>query len=148
MHWGSNFLVLFQISEFKMVLEGEHNSFSDCKSVKRDRTAELPISWSNLLRGVVLQKKPSKLVTYYVYFHLRQANCYQGLSWPTEGLNSQINSSVLNKCQETQRSETCWNGRQFDIVMITHKHPVTVKVLTPSPLSSPFSVITAFQCSQ
>jgi hypothetical protein len=115
-----------QIVHFKLILEGQYVT-RQSGTEKGESTTDSSLSWSKLLKAVVLKYTPSGLVSYYVQFHLRQASCLDGLRWPSAEQGSK--RDIPSTCDAKKFSEEVWKGKEFNIALITHKYPARRKVL-------------------
>lgn len=115
-----------QIVQFKLILEGQYATRQFGTEIG-ESTTDSSLSWSKLLKAVVLKYTPSGLVSYYVQFHLRQASCLDGLRWPSAEQDSK--RDIPSTCDAKGSSEEVWKGKEFNIALITHKYPARRKVL-------------------
>ncbi len=66
--------------------------------------------------------------------------CYllENVVWPSRETCTS-NPSWLRKFNQIEGHDNSWKGRQFEILMVTHKHPVRFKVHQTSSISLPLS---------
>jgi hypothetical protein len=61
-----------------------------------------------------------------VHFQIQHASCLKNLVWPSRETCTS-NASWLRKFNQIEGHDNSWKGRQFEILMVTHKHPVRLK---------------------
>lgn len=128
----------FQITSFSLVVEGKWRTSTQSAEANCGRLPNSPVAWSTLLKGLVFKKEPSNLLSYYVHFQIQHASCFKNLVWPSRETCTS-NPSWLRKFNQIEGHDNSWKGRQFEILMVTHKHPVRLKVHQTSSISLPLS---------
>ncbi|CAK9270319.1 unnamed protein product [Sphagnum jensenii] len=115
-----------QIASFNLVVEGKWRTSTHSAKANGGRLPNSPVAWSTLLKGLVFKMEPSNLLSYYVHFQIQHASCLKNLVWPSRETCTS-NPSWLRKFNQIESHNNSWKGRQFEILMVTHKHPVWLK---------------------
>ncbi len=128
----------FQVTSFSLVVEGKWRTSRQSAEANCGRLPNSPVAWSTLLKGLVLKMEASNLLSYYVHFQIQHASCLKNVVWPSRETCTR-NPSWLRKFDQIEGHNNSWKGRQFEILMVTHKHPVRLKVHQTSSISLPLS---------
>jgi len=121
---------MFQIAEYKLVLEGEYSNSAGYADGKSNMVPS-PLSWSSLLKGSVIGNRVPQSLSYYVKFYLRYAKRLEDLTWPSElrSHRSEVAVDLLSRSDVKKDPAHVWKGKEFHIALITHKYPARMKVL-------------------
>jgi len=128
----------FQITSSSLVVEGKWRTSTQSAEANGGRLPNSPVAWSTLLKGLVFKKEPSNLLSCYVHFQIQHASCFENLVWPLRETCTS-NPNWLRKLNKIEGHDNSWKGRQFEILIVTHKHPVRLKVHQTSSISLPLS---------
>lgn len=111
-------------------MEGGYKS-SDESAYGTSNTAHSPLSWSSLLKGLVIGNRVPQSLSYYVKFYLRYAKRLEGLTWPSEPESHQPEVAVDRLSTSDVKNDPVhiWRGKEFHVALITHKYPARLKVL-------------------
>ncbi|CAM6056285.1 unnamed protein product [Sphagnum tenellum] len=122
----ANLSSTYQIASFNLVVEGKWRTSTHSAEANGGRLPNSPVACSTLLKGLVFKMEPSNLLSYYVHFQIQHASCLKNLVWPSRETCTS-NPSWLRKFNQIESHEYSWKGRQFELLMVTHKHPVRLK---------------------
>jgi hypothetical protein len=128
----------YQITSFSLVVEGKWRTSTQSAEANCGRLPNSPVAWSTILKGLVFKMEPSNLLSYYVRFQIQHASCIQNLVWPSRETFTS-DPSWLRRFNQIEVHDNSWKGRHFEILMVTHKHPVRLKVHQTSSISLPLS---------
>jgi hypothetical protein len=118
----------FQSTSFSLVVEGKRRTSTQCAEANCGRLPNFPVAWSTLLKGLVFKMEPSNLLSYYVHFQIQHASCFKNLVWPSRETCTS-NPSWLRKFNQIEGHDNSGKGRQFEILMVTHNHPVRLSLV-------------------
>ncbi len=122
----------FQSTSFSLVVEGKRRTSTQCAEANCGRLPNFPVAWSTLLKGLVFKMEPSNLLSYYVHFQIQHASCFKNLVWPSRETCTS-NPSWLRKFNQIEGHDNSGKGRQFEILMVTHNHPVRLRYIKLLP---------------
>ncbi|KAG0558429.1 hypothetical protein KC19_10G027600 [Ceratodon purpureus] len=109
-------------------MEGEYKA-QDVSAAGKNNNLPSSLSWSNILKGSILENRKPGSLSYYVKFYLRHAKRLEGLTWPSQlqSYESEAAIGFLSTSDMKNDPADAWKGKEFNIALITHRYPARLK---------------------